>query len=58
MSEKIKYRVNDQGITEYSDDDGSDCCDGYSSEDYFSDTTFCGIENQPTPKLEKLEDLP
>ena len=52
MSDKIKYRVNDQGITEYSDDDFDEV-----SSDYFSDRATT-TDTHKNFKVEKLEDLP
>lgn len=53
MSEKIKYRVNDQGITEYSDDDDELSDDEV---DYFNGTDDA-FELRQSRQIECIEDL-
>jgi len=47
----IKYRVNDQGIAEYSDDELTD-------DDYFeTDVLDIAVKNNESKSIERIEDL-
>ena len=56
MSEtKIRYRVNDQGIAEYSDDDLTDDGEDFFETDFLD--TASAAKNRGSKMIERIEDL-